>query len=244
MKNISRWAQANPILSRMLIALSHVLVVGNSILLGSMLFALSWDVPQWSIVILANLFFILYISYPQKGVKIFWIRYSYGRQKIYDFSLVVVYSAVIACGANTIFTYTYQASYSATSSISTFISYRPKPSEEITNQQKLNTKQSIRTKIKNTAKNIAKNLKNPAEKSGSDAAKILLFLLSVVVTFLLGYGIAALACNIACSGAEGLAWVVLLVGWTGIIWLEIIVIRAIGKLRSKKKTAKPVEDLR
>ncbi len=240
MKNISRWAQANPTLSRMIIALSHVLVVGNSILLGSTLFALRWYVPPWSSIILANLFFILYVSYPQKGAKVFWLRYSYRRQKLYDFSLVVIYSAVLACGVNSLFTFANQDSYSGPSSIAKFISYRSEPGKEITNQNDLKTKETLRLKIKHKVKAIAKNLRKSTGNSGSDAAKIFLFLLSVAVTIFLGYWIAALACNIACSGAEGLALVVWILGWGGIIWLEIIAIRAIGRLHSKKKTSSPV----
>lgn len=238
MKNISRWAKANPNVSRSVIAVSHVLVVINSIIIGSLLFASSWGESKWSVVILANSFFILYVSYPKKERAVFSLRYSYRRQKIYDFSLVLLYSAVIACGVNNLFAQASLDTYSAPSTVFKLISYRSEPTKEIFPEQKLSTKKSIRANFKHKVKVLAKYLRDTTENSGSDLKKILLLLLSIGLTLLLGYLVAGLACNIACSGAEGLALVVLILGWGGIIWLEFIAIRSIGRLFSKKKTPK------
>ena len=241
MKNISRWAKAHPTASRILIALSHVFIVINSLIIGSMVFALNVGELKWCVVIFANLFFILYVTYPKKGVKVFLQEYSYKRQKLYDFSLVVLYSFVIASGVNNIFTFSSQDTYSTAKSTFTFISYRREPPKEIFPEQSVDTKKSLRETIKYKVKVLANYLREPGGNPKGDGAKVLLFFLSFLLVLLLGYGVALLACNIACSGAEGLAWVVLILGWGGLVWLEIILLRRIGKLHPRKKPAGTTE---
>lgn len=241
MKNISIWAKAHPTASRILIAFSHVFIVINSLIIGSIVFAFNVGELKWSLVVFANIFFILYVTYPQKGAKVVVFRYSYWRRKFYDFSLVILYSSVIACGVNNILTHADWETYSSAQSTLTFISYRSESPKRLLPEQTLHTKKSIRENIRNKARVLAKYLKEPAGNSKGTGAKVLLFFLSFGLVLLLGYGVALLACNIACSGAEGLAWVVLILGWGGIVWLEIIALRGIGKLYLRKKTSSPAE---
>ncbi len=54
----------------------------------------------------------------------------------------------------------------------------------------------------------------------------------------LGALIAVLSCELSCSGQEGLAATVLILGWGGILWLGIIVIRNIFRDIGKGTRAK------
>lgn len=78
----------------------------------------------------------------------------------------------------------------------------------------------------------------------ADGSQAFLFILAFLVALGLAYLVAALACNLACSGYEALAWVVALVGWIGIIILLIVVSvrifrKPIGKPQKTVKVNKP-----
>ena len=116
-----------------------------------------------------------------------------------------------------------------------FIVYKPKVENHTTNRKQLKSEfkqkfKKVRKQIKQELRNLKKDLKKKKDKMSMRLVKLLLFLLTVGIAIFLGFLIFALSCNIACSGEEGLAWVVLLLGWTGIIWLGIIVLKKIFRM--------------
>ena len=70
-------------------------------------------------------------------------------------------------------------------------------------------------------------------------AKIALTLLAVVVFVGLAYLLGALSCSIACSGAEGGAYVVFFLGLGGLIFGLVKVLKLIHKGPKKKRTTDP-----
>ncbi len=66
------------------------------------------------------------------------------------------------------------------------------------------------------------------------AAKAILIIITIVAAVGLAYLLAALACTLTCSGAEGLAVLVAIVGLAGIIIGSIALIRAILRMSKKK----------
>lgn len=117
------------------------------------------------------------------------------------------------------------------------------------NNEKLNQKEGrIKSKIRNITENFRYKLKVLKEKikkqskGKRNALKILLSLLTIAAMVGLAYIIAILACNIACSGAEGLAYVVAIGGLIGIIWLGVIALKNIAKIGKSNKTETILED--
>ena len=91
-------------------------------------------------------------------------------------------------------------------------------------------------------KKLLKEQLRAIKKSGeiSKGGKVALIILSVIVALGLLYLVAALACNISCSGSEGGA-IILAVGGTAlVIFLLVITLRAIlGKKKKPKPDIKP-----
>lgn len=242
LKKLSQWAKINPKLARIIIAISHVLVYVNSIFLGILLFLFDWGASKWLLVIVANLFFISYIFYPKKSKKknkrnCSYLQYNrhYIRQKAHDFSLVISYSIVIALGVNNFLMQPIHGNNKVQQPIAKFIVYKPKVENHTTNRKQLKSEfkqkfKKVRKQIKQELRNLKKELKKKKDKKGSRLVKLLLFLLTVAAAVVLGFLILALSCNLSCSGKEGLAWVVLFLGWTGIIWLGIIVLKKIFRM--------------
>jgi hypothetical protein len=248
MRKLSKWAKINPKSSRIIIGFSHLLVVINAFCLGVILFVFDYGESKWSSIIIANLFFISYLLYPRKDIKNERFRYSYTRQKILDFSLVIFYSVVIAFGVNSFLiqnNYDYNLYRQPTAE---FTVIKPKSKNQTTTRKNLKSEvevkiKKLRKQIKHELRGLKKELKRENDKGGVVALKILLTLLTIGVALLLGYLIAGLACSLACSGQGGLAWVVLVLGWGGMIWLGIIAIKNIlSKIGKKKKASSIIKE--
>jgi hypothetical protein len=78
------------------------------------------------------------------------------------------------------------------------------------------------------------------DKDVSNAGKVALIILSIAVALGLLYLIAALACDLSCSGSEGAATVLMIGGAGLIVFLFILALRAI--LGKKKRAKKPVNN--
>lgn len=239
MKNLSLWANNNPIKSRAIITLGHLLIIPNALLLGFLTYAYDFEISRWVIVIFANVFFIAYFLYPnkQQGKGLF--KYSYVKQKSLDFLLVTSYSLVIAAGLNH-FSFSSDHRIELEEPKALLMVEKINPEVEINKSRtwKSDLKKSVkqmRKKIKRELKELKKELKKKEGDEGKGLMKFLLILLTFGVAIGLGILIAGLACNISCSGQEGLAWVVLILGWTAIIWLSVIAIKNIDRKVGKKR---------
>ena len=236
MKTLSKWARANPVTARILIACCHILLVLHACILGFALFVLDWGESRLLLTAAAIVFGISYLLYPKKSRKTGWFRHSYARQKTHDFSLVLSYALVIALGFNNFATREevspvppdvprQMSMVSAPESVVTSIPER---------FRHLNEKpRELKKQIRHELKALKKDLRKQGNKGMDDGAKIVLILLTIAATLLLGYLLTVLACNIACSGQEGLAWVVWLGGGAGLIFLMILVIRNIARAPEK-----------
>lgn len=91
---------------------------------------------------------------------------------------------------------------------------------------------SLKTRVHLLQKQVKKV---KASNDLSSGERTVLITLSILVAIFAVFGLAALACNLSCSGAEGLAWLVGLGGTALIIFLFLIVIKAINR-KTKRKT--------
>ena len=77
-----------------------------------------------------------------------------------------------------------------------------------------------------------------AYRQDKNGKRITLVTLSIVIAVILTFLLAALSCEIACSGAEALAIIVFISGLAGIIFGLVGVIKSINRKYKKLKTDK------
>lgn len=226
MKNLSYWGKQHPVQARVIITFCHVLLVINAFCLGILSYLSDYSVAWWVPLVLGNLFFLAYFFYPSKEARQGWFKHSYRKQKALDFILVSSYALLISAGLNQWAFAPNQIAFSSSpNAVLIAQKLKPETQEELSRKdKKLNLKAAIQS-IKTNLKAIKEELKATDSKGG----KGWLIALTIVLALALGYVVTGLACGIACSGQEGLAWAALIVGWAGIIWLSIIVIKKIAR---------------
>jgi len=238
MKNLSKWAKNHPISARIIIAVSHVLIAISGLCLGLLSYVYDFRPGNWIALLLGNVFFIAYFLYPNRRKIKGWFKYSYLRQKLLDFTLVITHFLIIATGVN-YFAFSPNSNPQSTSYEARSNSYearlavlRIKPQVEKKSKKKSRSQlrktfKKMKKKIKAELKQMKKAMKKQGNKKDARLIQALLILLTIGVALLLGVLIAALACEISCSGQEGLATAILLLGWTGVVWLSVIMIKKI-----------------
>ncbi|WP_250630148.1 hypothetical protein [Rhodoflexus caldus] len=232
MRNLAIWAAAHPVDARFLIAMGHIFLVFNALWLGFLLYAANIRIPQQLTLLLLLLFAAVYLLYPAKQAK----YYTFGRRKAADFILIAAYTFAIAGYYNADWLAEEKARYLAERQSVTFMQTatraREQPRENL----------SAFGQVKQLRKELRAALRQLKEdKPLSGGMKALLIALSILGLLGVALLVAGIACNIACSGSEGLAWVVLILGWSGIIFLAVLLIRGIIRRPTKRKVPQTVE---
>jgi len=232
MKKLSIWANNNPKRARIIIAIAHVLTVINAVCLGMLLFYNDWGTSKWLLTLAVHVFCLSYFIYPKKNGKNNLLKYSYFRQKTLDFTLVISYALVIALGVNNFLTpndsdvnLPREAKVETTQNADALLVVHRTVPKEKTSLKSL--KRAFKKKIKKSRRDIKREFrtlkrtlkKNKDNSTSNKVAKVLLSLLVVFLGISLGYLVAGYACGLSCSGHEGLAWVVLIGGWSILLWL-------------------------
>lgn len=237
MKKLSHWAAAHPVLSRWMIALMHVALFFIARLIGAALYIFSVPVPFALILIFSALFSMAFIFYPEKGAEDSWFKNTYLRQKSHDFALI--FSAVLVLGMASQSKLVRLEAVQLTSARAQLINYTygieglnntvqvDKPSKGVRYKQ-------FKQKLRKDLKELKKSWKQ-TETNQRTWIKVVLFLLLLLVVVGLGLLVAALSCSLSCNGMDGLAVIVLVVGWGGLIALGIW----LGKKILQKDWSKP-----
>lgn len=242
MKELSRWARRNPIVARWLIALGHILVILNALISGVLFFLMNIGHPGLLLFIVANAFFLIYIFYPdKKGYGSKGLSFYY-RQKAHDLGLVLTCWMVIALGVNGFLTSNSTTRTSQDIPEAQFIVYRSHPEKFKTPVERAigavkGWFRDTRVKVVRHVDEFRRSLKQRGLIDKPLVEKILLTILTLAVAAGVGIMVAGFSCNLACSGHTGLAWVVLIIGWGGIIWLGFIVLRNV--YRDSNKISEP-----
>jgi hypothetical protein len=216
MKRISKWAQRHPIAARLIITLSHLLIMTNGLLAGLFLFFNDWQHASYTLFFLITSFTLLFIFYPKRGQKTGLFKYSYRSQKIHDFGLVFFSFLMISVGSNNWLVKNI-TTVSTSSPTATFIIHK----------QKKNSKRQLKKQLRTELRALKKEFKKRKNKKGSKLVRILLTLLVFGAAIGLGALIAGLACHLSCSGYSGLATLVGIGGIGGIAILVGIINRKI-----------------
>jgi cbb3-type cytochrome oxidase subunit 3 len=248
MKNLSYWAATNPWKARIIIAVSHILILFLGWYTGAALNEMEIFLPA---VFLLVLFILLYLItvfvYPSKQEKqVLGSKKFYIKQKLCDFSLTACAWVMIACIANDKKMRTGFFNYASASSIETIITKNAKPTAaEILESLKYRDKSTLtkeekrilRKEFNVQLKKYVKAKITGNSKAGDEAG---LIILSIVLALGLLYLVGALACTLSCNGSDAAAIVVALLGTAAIVIGLIFVIRGIKKKQRKETNIKAV----
>lgn len=232
----SQWAHRNPITSRLLIALGHVLIIANALLLGLLLYWWGWSPSTLTIAVLVSIYGFAYLRYPTMLGRL--TKAKYRKQKTSDFLMVLSYALLIAFSLNNYLAIEddpgkASLEESATTLMLSALAAPAAPAAAVSPKApltKAERRQARRSQIKVLKTQIkAWKKDNKGKKKGGDVGKILLTCLVIAIALGLALIVAALACGLSCNGQGGLALVLVLGGLTAIVWLSVIVLKGVFK---------------
>jgi hypothetical protein len=241
MKKISIWASANKWPSRIIIVGSYFVLNTIALFLGDALAISNMIIPALWIYVLGVIAIASFILYPSKKDKSSYNNF-YKTQKTCDLLLISTGFLLIIGFGNHYHLSRNQSPFSFTyagaASISTgknatelkLIEPAPKKKGSLIRQWKQKLKENIRR--------IRKEYKD-----ASPGEKTALIIVTILVALLLLYLVAALSCNISCSGNDAAAVIVLLLGTGLLVFFTVRVIKRInrGTPRKPKEVPKKTE---
>ena len=215
-------------LTRFLIGLLYIAINLLGLFLGDLLFSADIVLTILFIYLPIGLLFTGLLIYPSKERKSSYKNF-YGQQKTADLLLAVSTFLFIVYGGNSLnkasytsFSGAYATSLSIPSNqlVNTNSSLDPK--EEIS--EKPLSKKELKKKLRSKWKEFRKHYKESTK-----GEKTALIILSVIIAAGLLLLLAGLSCEISCSGSEGLAIAVGILGTGLIIFLLVRVIQRINR---------------
>jgi membrane protease YdiL (CAAX protease family) len=234
MYKISNWASTHVWPARIIIVCAFVLITVLALFIGGALQLFEITIPLSLFYSSVALFLIIFLIYPDKKYsRRFKNFYQY--HKTCDSILLSATFFFLICIGNRP-EYLLRLAQPASAAVPYSITTNTKPSIE--------KEKSIRPLLKKLSKKALEHalIKKMAQlrkayQDTSKGGKIALIILSVIVALALLFLLAGLSCNIACSGADGLAVLVLLLGTGVIVFFLARVIQRITKgPRRKSKT--------
>jgi len=245
MRKISTWAKAHKWPARIILVLSLLLLNITGILTGYLLKELAVIIPGSVLLSTILIYVWAILSYPARSTR---SRYAPGRyytkQKTRDFILAGTAFILFVCISNNnkivpASFLSLQAATNAHPSDSQGRTYKPvwKFSASMKDENGKMLKWKERKKL---LKEQVRGIKKSSELSKGE--KVALTILAVLVALGLLYLVAALACNLSCSGSDAAAVIVGLGGGVLVILLLVVVLRAIynrkrRKIRKQEKEA-------
>jgi hypothetical protein len=213
------------------------------IITGLLLDDLNIFFSAWVLVISISVFSIAWLKYPRKN-----------QDRIRTYNLRKTCDVVLICTTFFMFMYfgnrqvtPFSSSVFSASAINSFS--LPKDSSKAYKsledfRESLKDENGKPLKLKERKKLLKQQIKAiKKDKTISDGGKVGLIILCVLLALVLAYGVAALSCSLSCSGSEGAAVVVAILGLAGIALLTFFLIRGIVR-KSRKEKEKELNDKR
>ena len=237
MKNLSFWARDHKWSARFLIVFSFVLLNCIGLFLGDALVVAKFIVPSLWIYAIAFIFIVAFVTYPSKKEKSKYKNF-YRRRKTADLLLLTTSFLLIISYGNHYLLQRNQSPFHFTYANASEISTNVLPANENSIVPSPKKKSSLikqwRKKLKENIRTIKKEYKDATP--GERAA---LIVLTLIVAVALLYLVLALSCNLSCSGSDGAALVVGLLGTALIVFFSVRVIKRITRGKPKKETNAP-----
>lgn len=236
MRKISLWAKHHPVPAIASIVVIKFLLAVIAFYIGTALLNLNIHIPFIVCTIALIVLIAAALFYPSRSLTGLSKNQFYIRQKSCDLVIAVssfvmigtlvntnlpVPNATISAASNVVMSTTPSAE-----EILASLQFRDRSS--LTKQEKRILKQEFKKQVKEYARATLNGNKKDAEKA-------LLILLTIIVALGLLYVLAALACSISCSGAEGVAIAFFIIGLAGLIWGSIAIINRISRGPQKKR---------
>ena len=231
-KQLSFWAREHKWSSRFIIVFSFIAMNILGVMTGMLFYDLELSFSVWFIIAAVLIFCFAWWKYPGQRQVISKTEKgrSYAFRKTCDSILIGSTFLMFVYFGNRQVT-PFSSSVLSASAVNSFS--RPKDStktyktaEEF--KRSLNDENGKPLKLKERKKLLKQQVKAiKKDKTMSDGGKAGLIILCVLLALVLAYGVAALSCSLSCSGSEGAAVVVAILGLAGIVLLSIFVIRAI-----------------
>ncbi|MFK8164052.1 MAG: hypothetical protein AB8H12_16525 [Lewinella sp.] len=239
MRIISKWANRNPIASRFLITILHLLSIANALFLGVLFYLGDWPAATAPTILLAFIFIATYLLYPKIEGRL--TRQKYWRQKRHDFTLVFSGALFLAFSVNNYLSTPTADFLGLNETLQPTVQWSAIGQSNDANVLPTPTKAEVRKARRSQIKELKASIKTwkksrKGKKKGGDLGEILLILLVVVGAAFAGLLITALSCSLACSGAGGLALLLMIGGLVGIVFLSVVLIKAIVKDSLPAKT--------
>jgi hypothetical protein len=247
MRKLSYWAKMNPWKSRIIIILSHILLIFLGWYTGKGLVNLGVLMPAYWLYIFLLIFLIAAITYPSKKNKVFINKMKFYRQcKTRDFLLGATTFCMIVSLTNekeNTF-YVSQPAFAIPAASALIKKEKPTATEilaslkyrdksTLSHTEKRILKQEFKKQLKNYVVAKIKGNKKEGDQSG-------LIILAIIGAIGLLSLVAAISCNLSCNGSEGAALALGILGTAGIIWGLLAVIKAIKRGRREKKESDKV----
>jgi uncharacterized membrane protein HdeD (DUF308 family) len=234
MRKLSLWAKHHPVYARIIIVISHCLLVWIGYFLGMQLSETGIELSPLWLYLFIGIFFITGATYPSKKSR------NYFKRKLYDFM-------VACCSFFMVISVTYQLNTPASvyEPIQATTIAHPSPYKYVEAKKLLEQfKNGEKTKFNSKEKRIIKKEFNyqllqyaKAKVTGDKTTgeQVALIILTCIAAVGLLYLLAALACTISCNGSDAAAIIVFVLGTAAIIWGLVAVIRSIRRKQKKSK---------
>lgn len=235
MRKLSHWAKQHPAYARIVIVISHCILIWIGYFLGTRSSRSGIELSPLWIYFLIAAFFVTGALYPSdRSSK------KYLERKLCDFLAVACSFLLTICVVNNLNTpaVIYQTaeavmpvnppSYKYAEAKNLLERFEKGGNTKFTLKEKKIIKKEFKYQLLRYAKAKIAGNKNDA----SDAAAIVFVCIAAAGLFFLVIG---LACNLSCNGSEAAAWIVFILGTAAIIWGSVAVIRAIRRKNGKSK---------
>jgi hypothetical protein len=223
--NISYWAALHPGKTRFIISVIQIMTGLAGLMLGTKLAYMGTHLSDLSKSIVAATFFTSVLLYPVRKSRIRLIKRTYFKQKTHD--LVLFFSGFMFM--------VYAGNYYA-GQINSLTNIGGKQDYlELREYVQLEKKpmQNPPVFLQQTNQEQDKPATPPKE-GWSAGLKVLLTILTFGAAIGFGYGVAALSCELSCSGLNGLAVIVAILGAALIAFLFYISMKAIFNPKHKR----------
>jgi hypothetical protein len=242
MRKLSIWAKANKSPARIIIIFIHFALAISGMLTGWLLFKMNVYISTWIFFELLFICILTFFVYPEKGG--FWQSKFKNRfyiiQKSCDF--------ILAFGGFLMISFCSENTYAPSANKLLFLPVNLLYASHGANPKAEELLQSLKSRsgkdLNRSEKKILKHeffrevkvyVKAKATGDNESAVKAFLVIVTIAVAVGLTYLLAGLACSLSCSGAQGLAAVVMIGGLVVLIFGSIVLTKAIMKIGKKKQ---------
>jgi hypothetical protein len=235
-KQFSFWARDHKWSSRFIIVFSFIMMNILGIITGLLLSELNMTFSTWFILLSVLLFSIAWLKYPGKKED---RSRTYVFRKSCDAILIGATFLMFMYFGNRNVSPFDSSVFSASAVTSSMPKDSTKNYKSLEEFKKLLHDENGKPLKWKERKKILKQQVKAIKKDNtiSDGGKVGLIILCVLLALILAYGVAALSCSLSCSGSEGAAVVVAVLGLAGVALLTFFVIRSITR-KPKRETLK------